>query len=162
MPENAVANRYRIVCEAIDPNNPADARRVLDPAQEETLLRLVKRLYAQANRHDPDSFQEQRRFQRMPFHRVVTLTPCPTLKDPKLHDAEPVVAKDISSGGLCFVHSRQPQHKQILITLSEEDLIPVCMLAEVKYVLPTVQGMYLIGVEFKQRVHLAIEDVLDE
>jgi hypothetical protein len=162
MPENAVAHRFRIVCEAMDPANPGDARRAFDPAQEETLIRLVKRLYAQSNRQDPESFQEQRRFQRMPFHRVVTLTPCPTLEEPKLHDAEPVVAKDISGGGLCFVHSRQPPHKQILITLSEEDLIPVCMLAEVKYVLPTAQGMYLIGVQFKQRVHLAIEGVLDE
>ncbi len=127
MSEKAVATRYRVVCEAIDPTSAADARRVLDPTQEETLIRLVKRLYAQSSRQDPETYQEQRRFQRMPFHRVVTLTPCPTLEEPKLYDAEPVVAKDISAGGLCFVHSRQPQHKQILITLSDEDLIPsVC------------------------------------
>jgi hypothetical protein len=162
MGESTLATKWRVVCEPLDPLWQAEGRRTLDPAQEETLVRLVKRLFAQSARQEAGSFSEQRRHRRMPFHRVVTLTPCPTLEDPWLHEAEPVVAKDISSGGLCFVHSRQPQQKQILITLSEEELIPVCMLAEIKYVLPTQQGMYLIGVEFKQRVHLAIEGSLDE
>ncbi|MBY0586259.1 PilZ domain-containing protein [bacterium] len=153
--------KYRVSVEEYDPAAPAEPRKKIDKNQEETLLGLVKRLYDRSCRNETIPFHDQRRFQRLPFHRVVTLTPCPTLEEPRLHEAEPVVAKDISSGGLCFVHHRRPTEKQILITLGEENLIPICMLAEVRYVVPTQQAMYVIGVEFKQRVQLSLEEALE-
>jgi hypothetical protein len=161
-PTPAGSLKYRVQVEAYDPQPTSGRTRVLDKKQEEALVGLVRRLYEQSSKIELDPFSEQRRFKRLPFHRIVTLTPCPTLDDPRLHDAEPVVAKDISSGGLCFVHHRQPRDKQILVTLGEENLIPICMLAEVRYVSPTQQGLYMIGIEFKQRVHLSLEEAFEE
>lgn len=153
-----MSQRYQTLVEAARtvPSTTSEnpTQRDLDPAQERILINLAKALWFDAERGGESADRERRRSERRLFPQMLIMTPCADLESPCIEQSEPIVAKDISTTGLSFLHSHQPRAEQVLITFPSDDRIPTCLLAKVRYTRAAKRGLYVVGIEFVQRVHL--------
>lgn len=132
------------------------ATRELAPEQIEVLKRFVHRLHTES---DPANRRqwERRESPRHPGPHVVLVTPCSTPDKPRMNETISVVLKDMSSGGICFVHTGAFIDPYFLTTIRVQAIAPICLLAKVQRVEPARLGLYLVGGKFLERVSLGDE-----
>jgi hypothetical protein len=150
-----VSRRYRsIVRSQPEPRASTLPVHRLDPDRSAALLDVVHRLQDLKGNLDESLYAERRSHPRRTLAQPVLVTPCENLDEPLVCESDVVMARDISSSGISFIHSRRLQSSQILVTLNFKDALPTCMLAVVRHIQPVRQGFYLAGTQFLQRVHL--------
>lgn len=159
-----MSDRYRSTLEEVDATagpKSWNTRRSLTADQQRILIGVSKRLYDESTRDDGSGTAEKRDQGRKPFARPVLMTPCADRIHPDLENTEPVIGKDVSPTGMSVIAYRCLRVPFVLVTVPSSDLIPTCILSEVRYETPVKQGLYSIGVSFIERVHLSLEELID-
>lgn len=123
-------------------------------SQTQSLLGVVRRMLDESDRVSKSNASERRRSRRRPYPQRVLITPCLAFDLPRFEESEAVVAKDLSTAGLSFVHARRLTDRRILVTLPGGSALPICMAAELRHQSAAKQGLYVIGLRFLQRVTL--------